>query len=964
MAKEQGLRSRAAFKLTQINRKYSILNKVENGVLDLCAAPGGWTQVVARTLNDNSVPIVAVDILPIRGFAHQHPNVTTLIGDITTDKTKAEIKQKLRGQKVDVVLHDGAPNVGADYTKDAYEQNEIALHALRCATHHLQTGGTFVTKIYRSTDYAKFMWCCQQFFESVHVFKPKASRAQSAEIFWIATKYTSPAKIDPRLLDPKYVFASVQGETTGGVLGNNNALSIFHKNRDKARRQRGGYDETHYDATMRHIESIHTFVTTKSLATAIQMLSVSTGLSFHCQQCSDASKSSLENEPKCFCRFLSHHPLTTNEIKTCLTDLQVLNKTDFKGLLNWRDQMQEAIKESGTAKDGAAEDSNEDDEDRGEDDSDQSDDSDKEEEEIEKEIQLMREKKLREKKRVKKKERAQAAKRRQRAALGMDLNAIDVPDNDQLFSLATITSKRDLAAASEVNLDKVTDEEVFGNQDDEIVVPELDEEEAEDRNNDDEQARQRKREEELDRAYQTYLESTKDQAAKTGTRMQKRSKKLERERLASEVIEDEELALSKSNYDAKAYAKLLQGQNDSDSDSDSDHGETSSRESDDGFDAEPLTPEEHAAIHKRRLENAPKNPLLPTFDEETASSKTARWFSNPLFATLGKEIEKQKNKTSSSAQAPVEEAAEAENAKKRKNAGIDADELLAMMPKTDKQIRHEKRLKAMARDERRKAKKAKRLGEGDVGIQIAPMDDAEDGDNLLEGLSEEKKKKVLESRELIKAGMGAFAEDKSSGFEIVASESPLPRSDDRRYDSDHEDYDSDDMAETLALGTMILRRSKEKALVDSSYNRYAWNDPKDLPDWFVDDEKRNYRPQLPIPQALVEKMKAKMMALSAKPIKRVAEARARKHKRARAKLEAAKKQAAVVANSTEMTESMKLKAISKALRGQESKRPSKTYVVAKKGRGNAGVKGVKFVDKRMKSDKRAQKRIAKRKGKK
>ena len=103
---------------------------------------------------------------------------------------------------------------------------------------------------------------------------------------------------------------------------------------------------------------------------------------------------------------------------------------------------------------------------------------------------------------------------------------------------------------------------------------------------------------------------------------------------------------------------------------------------------------------------------------------------------------------------------------------------------------------------------------------------------------------------------------------------PLPIMDTRKYDSENEDYDSDDYAKTLALGTMILRKSKEKAMVDASYNRFAWNDPSDLPDWFVDDENRHYRPQLPIPPELLEKMRAKFLHLATKPIAKVAEARA------------------------------------------------------------------------------------------
>jgi len=314
---------------------------------------------------------------------------------------------------------------------------------------------------------------------------------------------------------------------------------------------------------------------------------------------------------------------------------------------------------------------------------------------------------------------------------------------------------------------------------------------------------------------------------------------------------------------------------------------------------------------------------------------------------------------------------------------ITADDVYAMMPKTDKQKRHDKRIKAKERDERRLARRAKKMGEEGQEFDLAPAvatgttatnDDDDDDDELMqmEGMSEEKKKKIMEARKLIKAGIGSVSSGKNKGredsnnerFEIVKAgpSSFLPaKKDDRKYDSENEEYDSDDYAETMALGTMMLRHSKTKALVDASYNRFAWNDPSELPEWFVDDENRNYRPQLPIPPALLAKMKEKMFALSVRPIAKVAEARARKNRKAKSKLASAKKKAQSVANSSDMSEAMKLRSITKALRSEDKStgKNGKNYVVSKKGQGKRGVKGGIMVDKTMKSDKRGMERASK-----
>jgi len=514
---------------------------------------------------------------------------------------------------------------------------------------------------------------------------------------------------------------------------------------------------------------------------------------------------------------------------------------------------------------------------------------------------------------------------------------------------------------------------------------------------------------ELDSAYDKYLQVTKNGLAKTGTKMAKRSKKLQRQKAEEEAKEDEEMMLSGSkgiDRDTKRYAQMLQQHGrDSDDSSDDDEGEHSD-DDDDGFHSAPVTPKEHEARRKEKIksrETADKNPLIYELPSESTSVKTARWFSNPVFENIGVSAQTSAadlrgasgaaedfdsdessdeeavdnrgaaydSESDSSKDDDSDDEAERPSSKRQKSEGITADDVLAMMPKTDKQKRHEKRLKAMERDERRKARRARLAGEVEGGFEVSPADDDEDVAKL-EGLDERQVKKIKEARALIKAGMGgdvASSAQDDGGFEVVSSAEtrkstgPLPIKDDREYNSDNEDYDSDDYARTLALGTMMLRHSKAKALVDASYNRFAWNDPGDLPDWFQDDENRNHRPQLPIPPELLAKMKEKFINLSTRPIAKVAEARARKNKRARTKLAAAKKKAEAVANSSEMSEAMKLKAISKAMRGQDATRPGKTYVVSKRGGGTKGGKGIKLVDKRMKNDKRSMDRATKKRKK-
>ena len=106
------------------------------------------------------------------------------------------------------MLNDGAPNVGAAWAKDAYSQNELVLHAAHIAALFLRRGGTFVSKVFRSRDYSTLISVLNQLFDRVDTTKPQASRHSSAEVFIVCLGYKAPQKPDPRLFDPKVVFAS------------------------------------------------------------------------------------------------------------------------------------------------------------------------------------------------------------------------------------------------------------------------------------------------------------------------------------------------------------------------------------------------------------------------------------------------------------------------------------------------------------------------------------------------------------------------------------------------------------------------------------------------------------------------------------------------------------------------------------------------------------------------------------
>jgi len=176
-AKEEGWRARSAFKLLQIDEQFNIFEGVTKAV-DLCAAPGSWSQVLSRKLykdGENSVQIVAVDLQEMVPL----PGVHQIKGDITKMETVESIISLFNGEKADIVLSDGAPDVTGMHDIDEYIQAQLILAALNISTHLLKLGGTFIAKIFRGRDTTLLYSQLKIFFNIVSIAKPRSSRNAS-----------------------------------------------------------------------------------------------------------------------------------------------------------------------------------------------------------------------------------------------------------------------------------------------------------------------------------------------------------------------------------------------------------------------------------------------------------------------------------------------------------------------------------------------------------------------------------------------------------------------------------------------------------------------------------------------------------------------------------------------------------------------------------------------------------------
>lgn len=183
-AKQEGYRSRAAYKLLELQRRFRLM-KPGDFVVDLGAAPGGWLQVAAAVVGPAG-KVIGVDLQPIGNFPES--NVILLQGDITTAATRSKIKELLGGP-AHRVLSDMAPKLSGIRDADVARCLELNRAALAVAAELLRSGGSLLVKSFVSDDLQTFTQELKKYFSSVQRTRPEASRRGSSEFYFCAKDF-------------------------------------------------------------------------------------------------------------------------------------------------------------------------------------------------------------------------------------------------------------------------------------------------------------------------------------------------------------------------------------------------------------------------------------------------------------------------------------------------------------------------------------------------------------------------------------------------------------------------------------------------------------------------------------------------------------------------------------------------------------------------------------------------------
>ena len=187
-AKKEGYRSRAAYKLQQLNERYNIIKRADT-VVDLGASPGGWLQIAAKLSGSVVIGVDLLDIQPI-------PGVVSFRGDIRQQRTIEKIKL-FTNDCVDVVLCDASPNLSGNWNYDHARSIDLCDSALKCAKQILKPSGNFVVKAFQGDMFFGFLSKVRKTFGTVKAYSPQASRKESAEVYIVGKNIIQESNLPP-----------------------------------------------------------------------------------------------------------------------------------------------------------------------------------------------------------------------------------------------------------------------------------------------------------------------------------------------------------------------------------------------------------------------------------------------------------------------------------------------------------------------------------------------------------------------------------------------------------------------------------------------------------------------------------------------------------------------------------------------------------------------------------------------
>lgn len=902
LAKDHGFRSRATFKLIQLNKKYNFFAN-STVCIDLCAAPGGWLQAATKLMPMSSIKI-GVDLDPIKPI----PGCTTFVSDITSQDCRNKLQKELKHMKADIVLNDGAPNVGGNWVHDAYTQSELVLHAVKLASEFLKQGGWFVTKVFRSSDYSSLIYVMNQLFKKVEATKPLASRQVSAEIFVVCQGFKG-GDVDPKLLDPKYALKQLEDEEDSKM---SNIKSIKALLEAGSNRNRGGY----YSNSLFKEKEFSEFVECNNPYQFLYEVNKITTLT-------DKSKEYLNSikQPK--------------NVEHLFPDLKVLGKSELQTLIFWRDKIRVKFLKGKKAQTPTEEKKPL-----------------SEEEYKSKRLQEMDEeiKKI-EKAKKKKLEVAEKKKEknelRQKISFLKENNYFEVNKEDFDPSIFEYMKKNN------INMEDLEYKELSDSNDDqdnvegveEIDLSELDENDYYDMMN-----------KEVETNIQKYKEEKDDAAAKKAEQKKNKEKKKHKKRNKSGNVEDDVSDLD--DDDIKVEQDEIKAEDDDEEKEDADDEYTDEiydeddefSEDDDDYEYE-KSEEIRKKIKANQIkENTKDNTIIKKADntKEDAIKSIVKELKKPdlkLNSDLNKkEIKQEKLKNDKLIDKllnkPTEVNPNLENSKKAnkssKNEFVNPLKKLKLKNKEGFQEEEE---------QKSKEKKQKIKGNQEDGIE-----NPEDEQNMSSDTDDENKKP--ESKSLLKKKRKRDIETKNNELNEKDIEYIAPEN------NSDEDLDIDDIAEIRALAKKMLRKKDRLNILESSYNRYAFDDLGNLPDWFVEDEKQHSKPNKPVTKEEMNVERELLREMNARTPKKILEAKNRKKKRLARTMEKVKQKAQAIVNQDEVGEGSKLRQIEKLYKKELAKnKPQKKYVfVRAQQKVGKGGKNVKYVDKRLKKDKKAQKR--------